>query len=242
MKPVQLTWIAAAMIGLSPLVQAGFDGAISDDSLRQVGESEVYVPLFHAKGKAGIGSSTGKRVDFDGLASNIFSRTIRNDVYTSGSKHFGSTHYNFAQAANQDVWFGEWYEGDQDESYNNRTVYYVGDNTGTTVPTSGSATYNITGINHFSGSNKLSGTFTADFAQQTLTGDIANASLSINVDSTIDAASASFNGTATANQGGVTTQGISQGHFFGADAATLAGIATFAGNSDLDTAFGGAKE
>lgn len=110
------------------------------------------------------------------------------------------------------------------------------------MPTSGSATYNITGINHFSGSNKLSGTFTADFAQQTLTGDIANASLSINVDSTIDAASASFNGTATANQAGVTTQGISQGHFFGADAATLAGIATFAGNSDLDTAFGGAKE
>ncbi|MCV3263996.1 hypothetical protein OGZ01_21095 [Vibrio harveyi] len=55
MKPLQLSWIAAAMIGLSPLVHAGFDGAISDDSLRQVGESEVWVPFIHSKGNAGIG-------------------------------------------------------------------------------------------------------------------------------------------------------------------------------------------
>ena len=73
MKPLQLSWITAAMLGLSSFAHAGFDGAISDNTLRQVGESEVYVPFFHAKGKAGIGSATGKRVDFQGLSNNIFS-------------------------------------------------------------------------------------------------------------------------------------------------------------------------
>ena len=168
MKPVQLSWIAAAFLGLSPVVQAGFDGAISDNSLRQVGESEVYVPFFHSKGKAGIGSATGKRVDFDGLAGNIFKSKERDNVHTVGSKHFDTSHYNFVQVANQDIWFGEWYEGKQDADFNNRTVYYVGNDAGTTVPTSGTATYNITGINKFSGSNKLSGTFDADFNNQTL--------------------------------------------------------------------------
>lgn len=242
MKPVQLSWIAAAFLGLSPVVQAGFDGAISDNSLRQVGESEVYVPFFHSKGKAGIGSATGKRVDFDGLAGNIFSSKERDSVHTSGSKHFSNSHYNFVQVANQDIWFGEWYEGTQDAGFNNRTVYYVGNDTGTTVPTSGTATYNITGINKFSGSNKLSGTFKADFNSQTLKGKISNASLTVGVSSTIDSATASFNGIATATQAGSVTQGSSQGHFFGADAASLAGIATFTSNSDLDTAFGGEKQ
>ena len=34
---------------------------------------------------------------------------------------------------------------------------------------------------------------------------------------------------------------IAISHVFGANAATLAGIATFAGNSQYDTAFGGSK-
>ncbi len=114
MKPVQLSWIAAAFLGLSPVVQAGFDGAISDNSLRQVGESEVYVPFFHSKGKAGIGSATGKRVDIDGLVDNIFNSKVRDNVISVGSKHFSNSHYNFVQVANQDIWFGEWYEGKQD--------------------------------------------------------------------------------------------------------------------------------
>ena len=57
MKIVQLSWISAAMLGLSSLAHAGFDGAISDGSQRQVGESEVWVPFIHSKGKAGIGST-----------------------------------------------------------------------------------------------------------------------------------------------------------------------------------------
>ncbi|GLQ71956.1 Slam-dependent surface lipoprotein [Vibrio penaeicida] len=243
MKPVQLSWITAAMLGLSTMAHAGFDGASSDNTVRQVGVSEVYVPFFHQKGKAGIGKAGGKRVDFQSLAnraSGIFG-TTRNGIHTSGNYHFSNTHYNFAKAANQDVWFGEWYEGDQDTGFNNRVVYYVGDDTGTTVPTSGVATYSVAGINKFSGSNKLNGTFTANFGTQTLTGNIANSSLSVGVNASINASTAAFTGSATASvNGGAATNGASQGHFFGANASALAGIATFT-NSDLDTAFGGSK-
>ncbi|CCN33375.1 conserved hypothetical protein [Vibrio nigripulchritudo SO65] len=246
MKPVQLSWIAAAMLGLSTMANAGFDGASSDDTVRQVGVSEVYVPFFHQKGKAGIGKAGGKRVDFESLAnraSGIFG-TTRDGIHTSGNYHFSNTHYNFAQAANQDVWFGEWYEGSQDSGFNNRVVYYVGDDTGTTVPTSGVATYTVTGVNKFSGSNKLTATgsdvFTANFGTQTLTGTLSNSSLTVSVNANINASTAAFNGTATATTGGASTNGTSQGHFFGANASALAGIATFT-NSDLDTAFGGSK-
>lgn len=51
MKPVQLSWITAAMLGLSTMAHAGFDGASSDNTVRQVGVSEVYVPFFHQKAK-----------------------------------------------------------------------------------------------------------------------------------------------------------------------------------------------
>lgn len=242
MKPIQLSWITAAFLGLSSVAHAGFDGAISDDSLRTVGESQIYVPFFHSKGKAGIGSAVNKTVDFDGLAGNIFSSKERDSVHTSGSKHFSSSHYNFVQVANQDIWFGEWYQGKQDQDFNNRTVYYIGNYAGTTVPTSGTASYNITGINKFSGANKLTGSIDADFGAQTLNGSMSNAALTVKVSSNIDAATASFSGSAQAIQAGVTTQGASQGHFFGANAASLAGIATFSDNSELDTAFGGEKK
>ena len=247
MKLLKISTISVAMLGLSPFVHADFDGAISDNSLRQVGESQLSIPLFHAEGKAGIGRVGGQRVDFDGLAGNVFSSSYRNEdggkgIHTSGSKHFGSSHYNFAQVANQDIWFGEWYEGKQDQGYNNRTVYYIGDNAGTTVPTSGTATYNITGINKFSGGNKLTGTFNANFGAQTLTGAITNGGLNIDINAQINAATASFNGVATATKNSAITVGSSQGHFFGANAAALAGFAKFGTNSQLDTAFGGEKK
>src|SRR3989475_8774276 len=63
--------------------------------------------------------------------------------------------------------------------------------------------------------------------------------ISINVNANISSANASFAGTATANG---SVAGTTQGQFFGANAATLAGIATFSGNSQYDTAFGGRSE
>ena len=65
---------------------------------------------------------------------------------------------------------------------------------------------------------------------------MANSALSVSIDADI-VTTAAFS-TALAN--GVVF-GNSEGHFFGADAASLAGIATFA-NRQLDTAFGGAKK
>jgi len=61
--------------------------------------------------------------------------------------------------------------------------------------------------------------------------------LSIAINASINSADASFSGAAVANSSAV---GTSEGHFYGADAAALAGIAKFA-NRDYDTAFGGAK-
>ena len=67
---------------------------------------------------------------------------------------------------------------------------------------------------------------------------VGGSGLTVAVAATINSANASFAGSATANG---TVAGTSQGQFFGANAATLAGIATFAGNSQYDTAFGGSK-
>ncbi len=250
MKPVKLTLISAALLGLSSMAHAGFNGAISDNTHRHVGESQVDAKfgwiVIHEKGYAGIGATGKERVDFKNLAkrSSWPFGVTRDGVHTRGSRHSTTSQYNFANVANQDVWFGEWYEGSRDSGYANRAVFYVGDNTGTTVPTSGVATYTVTGVNKFSGSNKLTATgsdvFTANFGTQTLTGTLSNSSLSVSVNANINASTAAFNGTAAATTGGTTTNGTSQGHFFGANASALAGIATFT-NKDLDTAFGGSK-
>ncbi|BCL71669.1 hypothetical protein TUMSATVNIG1_36350 [Vibrio nigripulchritudo] len=248
MKPVKLTLISAALLGLSSMAHAGFNGAISDNTHRHVGESQVDASLFfgtviiHESGYAGIGATGKERVDFKNLAkrSSWPFGVTRDGVHTRGSRHSTTSQYNFASVASQDVWFGEWYEGSRDSGYANRAVFYVGDNTGTTVPTTGTATYSVAGVNKFNGSNKLSGTFTANFGTQKLTGSINNASLTVGVNANINASTAAFNGTATATTGGATTNGTSQGHFFGANASALAGIATFT-NKDLDTAFGGSK-
>ena len=232
MNIVRLSWASAALLGLSSMAHAGFDGSISDGQHRQVGESEVWIPFIHTKGKAGIGSTNGKRVDFGGLA---YLASQNGDVYTSGSDHNNSK-YVFSQVAGQDIWFGEWSSGSDNGQPIDRAVYYVGDDTGTTVPTSGTATYTVAGINNGA---TLAGTFTADFSAQTLSGTIANSNLKVELlSNTIDASSAQFSGYAIANDADL---GQSQGHFFGANASALAGFAKFEGNSSLDTAFGGSK-
>ena len=51
----------------------------------------------------------------------------------------------------------------------------------------------------------------------------------------------SFNAVAMSAVAIGSVSGSTQGRFFGANPAPLAGIATFAGNSQYDTAFGGSK-
>lgn len=216
---------------------ANYVGTKNDNINIEVGESTVNGGP-HVAGRAGIGiaamGSTQQKVDFQALSAYA---QPTNGIHSLSMGHGGIGAFNFAKVGTSDVWFGEWSQ-DFNGNGNDRAVYYVGNSTNTTVPVSGTASYAIKGVNKFSGSNQLTGDFTANFGTQKLTGSLANSALSVSIDADIVTSTAAFSGTALAN--GVVF-GNSEGHFFGADAASLAGIATFA-NRQLDTAFGGAKK
>lgn len=248
MKAIYLSVLATSLLSVSALSQAAVTGAESDQTYIQVGTSNIpFGP--HTAGLPGVGVyTTGltAKVDFAGLSSYS---TQSNGVYTLNAPlnvdepdHSGMGVFNFAKVSNANVYFGEWSQtGASGDS--SRTVYYVGDDTGTSVPTSGTATYSVAGINDYSGSNLMSGTFTANFGTNSLTGSLSNSSLAVNIGSaSFDSAGNISSTTATANgSAGVATGGQVSGNFFGNDAAALAGIATFS-NRDYDTAFGGTKD
>ena len=116
------------------------------------------------------------------------------------------------------MWFGEW--SGRRGGFNNRQVFRWRPRRH--HPASGTATYAVAGLNRFNGSNLLSGTFAANFGTGKLTGGLTGGGQTLAISANINSADASFAGTAVAN-GSVT--GNSQGQFFGANAATLAGIA-----------------
>lgn len=254
---------AVAFAGASQA--ANFKGGSSNPGYVAVGESVVDGGPHH-KGFAGVAvNSTGldKPVDFQGLVAYSTPSTASVDWNRDGASDGTSTVYglnfpysgaptthdnlgvfSFAKVGSQDVWFGEWNSRkDNAAGLATHTVYYIGNNADTSVPTSGSATYNVAGINNFSGANLLSGQFTANFATAKLTGTIANsAGYSVNIGSANINANASISGnTAIARQGTaiVGTGGTVSGQFYSNQTA-LAGMATFA-NNQYDTAFGGTK-
>lgn len=241
--PYKTVVIALSAILTTTSALADIVGTQSDDANIEVGTSNVpFGP--HTMGKAGIGNdnrvSSTFKVDFEGLT-RASSTQKQGDIYTNGTSHAGDAGvFNFAQAGAGDVWFGEW---SQDFAGNgqDRSVYYAGDNTQTSLPTSGTASYAVTGLNRFTGNNALTGEFNADFSAKTVRGTISNAAMKLSIDAGIDAKTAAFEGKAVALHGGQGVKGATQGHFFGADAAALAGIATFA-DRDLNTAFGGTKK
>ncbi|WP_339649184.1 Slam-dependent surface lipoprotein [Halopseudomonas pelagia] len=248
MKAIYLSVLATSLLSVSALSQADIVGTESYNTYVEVGESTVNAGP-HNDELPGIGVYTiglSDKVDFAGLS--LYS-SVSNGVYTLSAPidvdepdHSGMGVFNFAQVSGANVYFGEWSQtGTSSDS--SRTVYYVGDDTGTSVPTSGTATYSVNGINEYSGSNLMSGTFTANFATNSLSGSLANSGLAVNIGSAsfdsagnISSSNASANGSA-----GVVTNGSVTGNFFGSDAAALAGIATFS-NRDYDTAFGGTKD
>ncbi|MGP1561821.1 MAG: Slam-dependent surface lipoprotein [Helicobacteraceae bacterium] len=140
---------------------------------------------------------------------------------------------SFKQVGNMDVWFGDWEniapKGQTQTEPKNYSVYYAGVGLTTNMPTSGTATYSIKGINKYSDLNSpiMSGTFTADFEAHTLSGTISKTNLSIDVNANISGNT--FAGTATANG---STNGQSEGAFYGDGAAGLAGMATFGGTKN----------
>lgn len=246
MKAIYLSVLATSLLSVSALSQAAVIGAESDDDYVVVGTSNVpFGP--HTAGLPGVGVYTtglSAIVDFAGL-SNYSS--VSNGVYTLNAPidvdepdHSGMGVFNFAKVSNANVYFGEWSQtGTTGDS--SRTVYYVGDDTGTSVPTSGTATYSVTGVNDYSGSNLMSGSFDVNFGTNELDGYVENANFGIEVDGSISGAAISGSAVAYDAVGDLETGGTLSGHFFGNNAAALAGIATFS-NRDYDTAFGGTKD
>ncbi|MGY0216663.1 Slam-dependent surface lipoprotein [Endozoicomonadaceae bacterium StTr2] len=246
MKKITLSIIATAAVLASGLSQADIIGTQSYDDNIKVGKSTVpFGP--HTSGKAGVGVGFFKsfaKVDFGGLAK-VSDTTLSNDgVYTlTKTPHFSApSTFNFVKVGSGDVWFGEWANDMSDNGADdgNRSVFYVGDNSGTTMPTNGVATYSVKGVNHYSAAkgNHMTGTLTADFSAGSLNGSMTNGTTTVALyNNTINSSTAAFSGYAVANG---TQLGNANGHFFGADAAALAGIAKF-DDRKLDTAFGGTK-
>ena len=156
--------------------------------------------------------------------------------------HLGRMTYS--KVGNLDVYFGEWADVKAGSGVGtagtNTSVFYNGTGKTTRMPTSGKATYAVKGINNYVNQNSpiMTGTLTADFGAKKLNGTITKTGLSVAIDNAvINTAQASFSGAAKANS---SINGRTQGHFYGNNAAALAGVADF-NNPKLNTAFGGTR-
>ena len=250
MKTIVLAGLATVLTAGS--AQAQFAGGSSDTSKVTVGESDVQGGP-HVKGRAGIGvpGTEGRRVDFQGLslyaAPDLNGVRHLNMASSNTQDHSRYGDFRFARVGSADLWFGEWTQTGN-ATAGDHTVYYVGNTSGTTVPTSGTATYSVKGISDYANKGVLTGTLTANFASGssgTLRGSLSNASTGAGVNiGTARINGADFvGGNAVATQSGavVASGGAVNGRFFGASAAALAGTVKFDGARQHDTAFGGTK-
>ena len=156
--------------------------------------------------------------------------------------HLGRLSYS--KVGNMDVYFGDWSAVPSGAAVGtkgtNYTAFYSGTGRTTNLPTTGTATYTVKGINQYHSQNSavLNGTLTADFSSNKLSGSLKNSGLTIAINNAaIKTAEASFSGNATANG----TAGATRGHFFGNQGAAIAGVAEFGRNHAYNTAFGGTK-
>ncbi|HEC75099.1 MAG TPA: hypothetical protein ENI26_12135 [Methylophaga aminisulfidivorans] len=242
MKTVQKLSILALALGLSGMAHATESGQSYDGTITVGGTTSTSPDHPGTIGAPGVGVNAfygGTMIGFSSLKS--MGSVDANNIYAITTAMMPPSHaafgnFDFAQVAGQEIYFGEW---SQNGTTNDptRVVYYSGDDTGTTMPTTGTAAYTVKGINNYNGSNLLTGTLNANFGTGNLSGTMSRTGLSIAINASINSADASFSGAAVANSSAI---GTSEGHFYGADAAALAGIAKFA-NRDYDTAFGGAK-
>ncbi len=241
------TLISLALAGTAQAITV--TGASSDTSKVIVGESNVNGGP-HTSGHAGFdvtSISSTYLIDFQGLTSYSTATGTSPVAYTldystaAPDDHSNMGHFNFAQVGTSDIWFGEWSQTTS-ASDGTHTVYYSGDATGTTVPTTGSATYTVAGLSNYNVNGILAGTFTANFSSGTLSGGLSNSASTYAINATIDASTASFSGTANVLAGTTVAAGTTTGNFYGANAASLAGIASFGSHSVYDVAFGGTKQ
>lgn len=248
MKSSYLKFLAltgVAVIGLAGTAQAQIVGTSSDVTKVDIGASTVNGGP-HVSGRPGIGvpnTNLTTRVDFQGLQASsppVNGVTTITQVTGTTTDHSKFGRFDFARVGANDVYFGEWSQTGS-ATAGDHTVYYAGTATGTTVPTSGAASYSVKGIGDYAARGQLSGTFNANFTARTLTGSISNAAYSVNIGTAaINSSTAAFQGSNASNSAG-NTGGKVAGQFFGANAAALAGIVTFAGARQNDTAFGGTR-
>ncbi|MBC8953032.1 Slam-dependent surface lipoprotein [Xenorhabdus sp. PB62.4] len=246
MKKINVLVAALGALGFMAQAQAavGFGQSQIDTTPHiQVGETKPGSGPHGGKGgEPGIGVSSvygGQITGFAGLTR--MAPADNNGIHNismagAPGSHGGMGVFHFSKVANADVYFGEWSQTGK-ASDSTHTVYYAGKDVTTNIPTDGTATYTVTGINQYSGDNALSGTFTADFGEKTLVGSLANTAMAIDIDANIDA-DAKFEGVAMTDD----LIGKTEGHFFGDSASSLAGYAKFADDSTKDTAFGGSKQ
>jgi len=156
--------------------------------------------------------------------------------------HLGRLSYS--KVGNMDVYFGDWSAVPSGAAVGtkgtNYTAFYSGTGRTTNLPTTGTATYTVKGINQYHTQNTalLNGTLKADFGKRTLNGEMKRTGLTVAVNNAvINTAHASFEGKATANK----VAGTTRGHFFGNQGAAIAGVAEFGRNHAYNTAFGGTK-
>jgi hypothetical protein len=244
MKRINLALAALAAATLAGAAQAAVIGDQSDNTYVEAGVSTVNAGP-HVAGRPGIGvytMGTTKKVDFQGLQ--LFAAPDANGVSNlvqpiSPPSHSGMGVFHFAKIAGHNVYYGEWSK--DVAGTDSRTVYYAGDNAGTTVPGSGTATYTVAGLSQYNGSNKLNGTLTANFGAAQLSGSLSNGSLTVDIGTAaISGTGFSGNGASASVAGSTVATGGVSGQFFGANAAALAGITRF-DDRLYDTAFGGTK-
>ncbi|MET1756512.1 Slam-dependent surface lipoprotein [Novosphingobium sp. RD2P27] len=251
MRNVHLKLAAAALLASATLASSAHAqvvGASSDTSNVEVGASNAPPP--HVPGRPGIGfpgSSTGsQKADFQTLQ--VFVPPVGGVTTITPAQnpqHPDQGYFSFARVGSNQVWFGEW-SNNGSATTGNHTVYYAGSNATTVAPSAHSATYSVNGISDYTTRGLLSGTFNATFNGSgggTLSGSLTGGGLTVNTGTTtISGANFTGSGTASATtSGGTVTGGNVTGTFFGSNAAALAGIATFTGNRQLNTAFGGTK-
>ena len=260
LKRYTLAALAAALFAGS--AHAGIVSHSTDISKVEVGASDVKKGPHVKKGLPGIGLVNNEKlprgiVDFQSLQvearpdSHGVSSIV--DPSKAPENHSKMGMFHFAKVSNANVYFGEWSQTSSvtDDTH---TVYYVGDDSGTTVPTDGTVYYSVKGISDYANKGLLSGAFEATFTGLggIVTGSMSNGksgAKKYNVDiglTAIEGVKFSGNGAiATYGNNLPVIEGTAKGRFFGAGAKSLAGtiiFPSFEGGRGYDTAFGGAKK
>ncbi|WOE32636.1 MULTISPECIES: Slam-dependent surface lipoprotein [unclassified Acinetobacter] len=163
------------------------------------------------------------------------------------ASHQGLGVWGFKQIGSNAIYFGEWAKESKDSTGNyskqaddaTHTVFYIGDHADSSISSTGTVTYNVSGLNN---GNYYAGNYSANFDTNNLTGSLTDDVDTFNIgNATINASNAQISGNNAFWSGANlnATGGEVSGQFFNHQ-QDLAGIATFADRTH-DIAFGGSK-